>query len=206
MLWTIIPAKDPAFAKSRLADVMTPIARRALAEAMALRTLETALAFAQGQPVLLVSASAQLRAMARRLGARTMADGPVPGLNGALAHAAAGVPEGCRLLVLPADLPLLEVADLEAMAAADAGCAIAPDARDEGTNALHGPPLPELFRFGPGSFAAHGRAAAALGLSTVTVRRPGLAFDLDCPADLATLRRHPPSWLAALIGREARCA
>jgi 2-phospho-L-lactate guanylyltransferase (CobY/MobA/RfbA family) len=41
------------------------------------------------------------------------------------------------------------------------------------------------FRFGSGSFVAHQGAARAAGIEPVVVDRPGLAFDLDTPADLA---------------------
>jgi 2-phospho-L-lactate guanylyltransferase len=43
------------------------------------------------------------------------------------------------------------------------------------------------FRFGPGSFDAHLAAARAAGVPTAVVERPGLAFDLDTPADLERL-------------------
>ncbi|HEX4836775.1 MAG TPA: hypothetical protein VFW01_10595 [bacterium] len=39
--------------------------------------------------------------------------------------------------------------------------------------------------FGRGSLAAHRRQALALGLTVTEVSRPGLAFDLDTPADFA---------------------
>ena len=43
------------------------------------------------------------------------------------------------------------------------------------------------FAFGPDSFAKHRAAAQAIGSNPEVVERPGLAFDLDSPADLADL-------------------
>jgi len=61
---------------------------------------------------------------------------------------------------------------------------IAADKTGRGTNALAlRPPDVIDFRFGVGSLAAH--IAQADGLPLSVVDRPGLAFDLDTPADLA---------------------
>jgi 2-phospho-L-lactate guanylyltransferase len=63
---------------------------------------------------------------------------------------------------------------------------VAPDRLGTGTNGLAlSPPGVIGFRFGAGSFAAHRAEAAAAGLEPVIVTRPGLAFDLDTPEDLA---------------------
>jgi 2-phospho-L-lactate guanylyltransferase len=114
------------------------------------------------------------------------------GLNAALEASLAQLPDAVqRLLIVSADLPLLESADLAAlMAAAGAeGIALAPDHAGTGTNALF-LRLPSTFRFqfGAGSFLRHVSEAARLGAPAVTVARPGLAFDIDEPADLARLR------------------
>ena len=64
------------------------------------------------------------------------------------------------------------------------GVAIAPDKTGRGTNALAlRPPDALRFSFGIDSFAKHRAAAGALPF--VVVDRPGLAFDLDTPEDLA---------------------
>ena len=64
--------------------------------------------------------------------------------------------------------------------------AIAPDRLGTGTNGLAVRPLGIIgFQFGSGSFAAHLAEAEAAGVQPAVVRRPGLAFDLDTPEDLA---------------------
>ena len=66
------------------------------------------------------------------------------------------------------------------------GVAIAPDRAGHGTNGLALRPLDAIaFRFGVESHAAHLAEAEAAGVPLVEVHRPGLAFDLDTPADLA---------------------
>ncbi|MGH8328455.1 MAG: 2-phospho-L-lactate guanylyltransferase, partial [Steroidobacteraceae bacterium] len=92
-----------------------------------------------------------------------------------------------RLVLVHADLPLLEPEEVTALIEASkaSGLAIAPDRHGRGTNALclTWPPAVR-FEFGPDSLAKHLAQAAALGLSPAVVRLPGLAFDLDDPDDL----------------------
>ena len=92
------------------------------------------------------------------------------------------------LIVLHGDLPNLATDDIDALLAAvpSRGIAIAPDRAGGGTNGLAlRPPDAIPFRFGVGSLEAHQAAADAAGVPIVEVHRPGLAFDLDTPADLA---------------------
>jgi 2-phospho-L-lactate guanylyltransferase len=67
---------------------------------------------------------------------------------------------------------------------------IAPDAQDEGTNALLlSPPDRMPTCFGRrGSFRAHLDRARALGLEPAVLRAPSLAFDIDSADDLARLK------------------
>ena len=106
------------------------------------------------------------------------------------------------MLILPADLPLLERASLDRLLdAADAALAagsgrplvaIAPsDARD-GTNGLLLFPTDVIEpAFGAGSFEAHVRAAAAADATLQVVTDAGLGFDLDTPEDLEMLPHGP---------------
>jgi 2-phospho-L-lactate guanylyltransferase len=151
--------------------------------------------------VLLVSDSEALCAAARQAGAQALLEDRGDDLNAALWRAEAAIGPADALLVLPADLPRLEAGDIQAMAAAGdaAEMAIAPDRQETGTNALLWTRAPRAFRFGVDSFAAHQEAARATGAPVAVVRRPGLAFDLDLPADLAELRRNPPPWLADVL-------
>jgi 2-phospho-L-lactate guanylyltransferase len=115
------------------------------------------------------------------------------GLNAAVSHAARVLSnEGAHsMLFLPADLPFVTVADINALiaAAVDHDAVIAPDARHCGTNALLLTP-PQLIepQFGEQSFTAHVQALrCSRAKSLHIVERPALAHDIDVPADLHAL-------------------
>ena len=66
------------------------------------------------------------------------------------------------------------------------GMRIAPDRDGDGTNALLlSPPDLVATGFGAGSSARHRALGEAAGVAVETVIRPGLAFDIDTPQDLA---------------------
>ena len=107
--------------------------------------------------------------------------------NDALAAATAELVRAPLVAVVSADLPFLRAEEVEELLAAtpERGLAIA-RALDGGTNAVSmRPPGLVPTRFGePGSAAVH----AALGVPAVVVDLPGLAFDVDTPADLARMQ------------------
>ena len=116
-------------------------------------------------------------------------DDPGGGLNQALTAAALeALHRGAdRLLIAHADLPFLQPEEVMTLieASKSSGLAIAPDRRGSGTNALCLTLPPTIrFQFGPESFERHLAQAAARDISPAVVRLPGLAFDLDEPADL----------------------
>jgi 2-phospho-L-lactate guanylyltransferase len=94
--------------------------------------------------------------------------------------------------VVSADLPRIAAEDVRTLVAAtpDRGMAIA-RARDGGTNAVSMRPAGAVVtHFGePRSAAVHASATAAAGLAARILDVPGLAFDVDTPADLEALRR-----------------
>jgi 2-phospho-L-lactate guanylyltransferase len=95
-----------------------------------------------------------------------------------------------ELVVLPADLPFVTAADIDALVESGrrAGCALATDRAGLGTNALWLPArMPFRFQFGPGSRLRHLEEAKRLGLASALVSLPGLAFDVDGPDDLRFL-------------------
>jgi 2-phospho-L-lactate/phosphoenolpyruvate guanylyltransferase len=94
------------------------------------------------------------------------------------------------LLVLPADLPLLDAEDVRAVLenVENAQVTISPDGAHAGTNALLlRPPDALPFAFGSGSYEAHLRAARERGLDVRVCERSHLSFDLDTTEDLARL-------------------
>jgi len=184
----IVPHRGLAAAKTRLAPVLDAAERERLAE----KLLAVVLAVARGAcaDVVVITPSAALEAIVSAAGAKLAVQrgmGLNQGLDQARAEAQA---DGIKTLaVLHGDLPNLTVADVQALMAgvpSPAGVAIAPDRAGSGTNGLAMRPLDAIgFAFGAGSFVAHRSAAEGAGLQVAVVERPGLAFDLDTPADLA---------------------
>jgi 2-phospho-L-lactate guanylyltransferase len=96
-----------------------------------------------------------------------------------------------NLLLVMADLPYLTPADVTALI--DAGrksAVVIAEAKDGGTNALLlRPPSILKFSFATNrpSAALHGEEARKAGIEPLFLRRPGLARDIDTPADLDAL-------------------
>jgi len=185
----IVPQKPLALAKSRLGTVLPARTRATLSLAL-LRTVCTVLRATPGvEDVLVMTPDAEVQAFAAACGVKAVPD-PAPVLNDALVEVWRSLPSQSPILVVSADLPLLQPADAAAMlAAGDARALVLAPSRDgAGTNALL-LPAGTRFRpaFGRASRTAHRARARALGLRVVEVHRPGLAFDLDTPADLTAL-------------------
>jgi 2-phospho-L-lactate guanylyltransferase len=188
--WIVTPIKAPEACKTRLGAVLGPEARRALVERM-LRHVVGVAGTAEGVDRLVLLGPS-------RHGLPTSLellpdDGD--GLNAALARAmttaaASGVD---RLVILPADLPQLATADVEALVTLPSDHAgIAPDRAGRGTNALSLPIARAMdfnFRFGVESFSKHRAEAARMQLPLEIVRRKGLGFDVDEPEDLDRLAK-----------------
>jgi len=187
----IVLQKPLALAKSRLRQVLSARARASLSLAL-LERVCTALRAGIGiETVVVMTPDPVVAAFAAARGVRAVPD-PAPALNAALAEAFRPLSRCSRgILVISADLPLVQAADIAAIvAAADPrALVVAPSKDTTGTNALLLPST-GAFRpaFGQASLAAHRHRAQAVGLRVVLLRRPGLAFDLDTPADLAALR------------------
>ena len=192
----VIPAKAPDRAKSRLGAALDPGRRRALADDLARRALEAALGCASADLVLVVTSDRDLARHAEGRGAVALVEESGPeGLNVALERAreVARGRDAAALAVLLADLPTVEPTDVDALFGALAGddgavvLARSRDGRGLGGLAVR-PPGAIPFRFGDGeAYRAHLAAAGDRGLPVVTLDRPGLAFDLDTPDDLAEL-------------------
>jgi 2-phospho-L-lactate guanylyltransferase len=182
----IISLKRPSEAKSRLSGVMSDDERLHLALDMAAHVI--AVARASVDEVLLMTPEP----IAAFSDVPTLLD-PAEGLNASLGLAVRRPPAraGDTLVVLHADLAVLEPADVAALVeASSTGLAIAPDRHGMGVNAVaFRQPLDIDFRFGPGSRRAFEAEAARLGRDPILVERPGLALDIDDADSLALYRR-----------------
>jgi 2-phospho-L-lactate guanylyltransferase len=186
-MWAVVPVKDFAAAKQRLAPVLAAPARAALYAEMLDRVL-AALTAARGIDGVLVVTNEP--SFARR-DVRVVPDRECAGQSAAVAQGARILAaEGHRaMLTVPGDVPRATAAEIEQVLAGHDRMTIVPSHDGLGTNALALSP-PELirFQFGTASFEPHCVAARALGIEPRILRLPGLGLDIDTPDDLALLQ------------------
>ncbi len=184
----LVPVKNLAEAKQRLSSILSPEERFALAQAMCEDVLQTLSLWQKRPAVAVVTSDAFARGLAARFRFEVIADDDA-GETNAIERATAicvrsNVP---NTLVVPADIPLIEVAELQRIldSAPAAGALLVPDAAGRGTNAAWRAPG-DLFplRFGNDSFLPHRAAAQATGLPCIVLELPGIARDIDRPEDL----------------------
>lgn len=193
-LCAVVPIKGMVGAKQRLAGVLSPDQRAALAMAMAEDVLEVLAAVPQLARVLVVTADATAAALARRWGCEVTEAHAGEGHTGAVTGAARRlVREDFGMITLPGDLPLLNAADVGRVIAAhrDARAFTIAPARDlQGSNAIVCSPADAVpLRFGPDSFYPHLDAARKQGIEPTVVEAPSIGFDVDEPHDLAAFAR-----------------
>jgi 2-phospho-L-lactate guanylyltransferase len=189
-LWAIVPVKPLRRGKSRLAGTLSEDERTQLNQLLLEHTIKTLTDLKDIEQVLVVSRDPAALALAREHGARTVREAGSPKLNTALKRATvvAQLYATRGVLVLPADLPLITREDILALierAKKPPVVVIAPDRRQEGTNALLICPAGLIeYDFGPGSFQRHCKRAREAGAQLEVVNLPSLSLDLDLPEDL----------------------
>ena len=196
MSWTaLVPVKGAAERKTRLASVMDAAHRRELSDQLYRHVVRCLSEIGLVDQIIVVSPALPPANVPVQLWLQQESS-----LNAEferIRRAIAG-----PLMVVNADLPLLETEDLVALAdaAEQQGCAVAPDRHGTGTNAVALlPDAPFSFAFGPDSLALH--VASAHGRACL-VERTGLAYDLDTLADIEavlTLGRLLPPDVARLL-------
>lgn len=185
--WAVIPIKRLREAKQRLSPLLSPPERANLASTM-LSAVLAAVREVNGLAGIAVVTSDPSLVPADAL----WISDPGNGLNGAVAAAAVELDRrgASAILIIPADIPFVTAAEIEALLAAsrNASVVIAPDRSRRGTNALLLAP-PRLFgtHFGEDSLAKHVAVAQAKGQVAHICNGPGLAFDIDQPQDLDEL-------------------
>ena len=194
-IWAIVPVKPLRRGKSRLRGTLSEEERAELNRQMLEHTIQTLRGLPQIEQILVISRDPAALAIARDHGARTVLEDGAPHLNTALtrASAVAQAHAAHAVLILPADLPLLDPQCVQTFLAhglISPVVVIAPDRHEEGTNALFiSPPGLIDYDFGPGSFKRHCERARQAGARLEIVTLPSLALDLDLPEDLALLDR-----------------
>jgi 2-phospho-L-lactate guanylyltransferase len=186
----LIPIKDPANAKSRLSGLLSQEERRVLAWAMFEDVAKAITEAVKPESVAIASNYQPAISFARARGWNVL-------LEESQQSESASVDWASRILEslgfetvmrLPADIPLVTAADIDALLSIDlnAPSAVLVPSRDgTGTNAILRNP-PSLFpsRFGPDSLALHRLEASRVGTECLIVENDRIALDIDEPADI----------------------
>ncbi len=189
-IWAIIPVKPLNRGKSRLEGVLSPDERKQLSEMMFRRVLTTVKSVPQITGALVISRDPHALAIARDLGAHTVQESGALELNNALMRATqvVGGWRGGAVLILPADLPLITVEDVQGvteLGQENMTVVVATDNHEDGTNAmLIRPPGLIPYAYGAGSFQRHIALAKEAGATVKVYHSDRLALDIDMPADL----------------------
>jgi 2-phospho-L-lactate guanylyltransferase len=191
----VLPVKGFDTAKQRLAGGFPPDLRRALAEAMATDVLTAIAAVDELAGILVVTADAEVAALAARFGAMVTSKDASAGQTAAVTAAATRLAQERRaaMLALPGDIPGITPAEIRAVLAAHRGgrdFVIVPAHDRRGSNAiLVSPPDAVPFAFGNDSFQPHLAAARQAGMPPLILPLPGIGLDCDNPEDMAAFAR-----------------
>jgi 2-phospho-L-lactate guanylyltransferase len=198
-IWAVVPIKELDGDKQRLAPLLSPAQRRALIEVMMGEVLE-AVAGARGLAgIVVVTLDPQAIALAKRLDARIVTDGPREGHTGSVTAGLKLLAREKRggMITLPADIPAATSQEIDLVVAAHLPApsfTISPAHDDLGSNAVICSPADAVpLRFGDNSYFPHLDAARAQGIEPTIIRQPGIAMDIDHPVDLASFLRMPQS-------------
>jgi 2-phospho-L-lactate guanylyltransferase len=185
----LVPVKNLAQAKQRLASVLDQAARTELAQSMLQDVLE---ALRGRSPVALVTGDPFALDLARQFRFEVIPDVANRSETDAIEMAT----QLCSsrgaeyTLVIPADIPSITPQELDAIlgAAPPEGSVLVPAADGRGTNAaLRRPGALFPLRFGNDSFKPHLATARATQKPCVVLQLPGIALDVDNPSDLRQL-------------------
>lgn len=202
----LIPVKNLANAKQRLADVLDQRARTELAHAMLSDVLQAVGEYGSEDVSLVTNDSFALQ-QAANYGFGTIPDTANTSETDAIEMATrVCVSRGVlRTLVIPGDIPLIEAEDLITIFehAAASGSVLVPSADKRGTNAvLRAPAASFPLRFGNDSFQPHLQAAIATDSPCVVLSLPRIALDVDNADDLRSLAAHPGNKRAQALARK----
>jgi len=203
----LIPVKNLANAKQRLASMLDQPTRTELAHAMLLDVLEAIANWSRRPSTALVTSDPFALDLASQFHFEVIPDTQNRSETDAIEMATAVcVARGVDFtLVIPGDIPLLTSVELQRVldAAPAEGSVLVPSAEGRGTNAALRRPA-NLFplRFGNDSFKPHLAAARATGKPCVVLSLPGIALDVDNPSDLRDLAAAPGNTRAQLLARQ----
>lgn len=189
----LLPIKDLRNSKQRLAGVLSPEERFALAKAMLVDSFSAVRGVRQAEKIFVVTNYEPAMELAAQNGWEVLREERQISESASVDFASRVCAERgiTGLLRLPLDLPLVQSADIEDLlttAFEGPGVVMVPSRDGTGTNALLRTP-PTLFpsHFGPNSFAKHLREAEQAGAQILVRRNSRVEMDVDDEADLRAL-------------------
>lgn len=198
----LLPIKDLRNAKQRLASVLTPDERFALAEAMLADTIRAVRGAKRADKIFVITNYPPAMRAAEENGWRVLHEEQQISESASVDFASRlCAKRGVNgLLRLPLDLPLVQSSDIDELLATvcdPPAVVIVPSRDGTGTNAILRTP-PALFpsHFGPDSFAKHRREAEQEGARVIVRRNARLEMDVDDESDLRALLQHDLSYTA----------
>jgi 2-phospho-L-lactate guanylyltransferase len=203
----LIPVKNLAHAKQRLASMLDQPTRTQLAQAMLFDVLEVLGTGARRPEVSIVTSDLFAIELAQQFDFQIISDNANLSETDAIAMATRICESrgADSTLVIPADIPLITAGELEKIlqSAPDQGTVLVSAADGRGTNAAWRRP-PGLFplRFGNDSFKPHLAAARATQKACLVLELPGIALDVDNPFDLKQLAAAPGETRAQRLARQ----
>jgi len=188
----LIPVKDLANAKQRLAPALSQAQRSQLAEAMLRDVMLAAAGIQHRIDVALVTGDLQARRMAAEFGFVVIEDTRNESETAAIAMATAWCEQRGydTTVVIPGDIPLTTAAELHRVldAAPAEGAVFVPAYDGRGSNCILRRPAAIIpLRFGNDSFLPHCAAMRQTGKELVIVEMPGIGLDIDNPHELELL-------------------
>ena len=191
----LLPIKDLRQAKQRLAPLLSPEERFALAQAMLADTIRAVRGVRRAERVFVVTNYLPAMQAAEENGWELLREDRQISESASVDAASRKCAERgvTSLLRLPLDVPLVQASDIDALLEIDCAApalVIVPSRDGTGTNAILRTP-PALFpsHFGAGSFAKHCGEAQRAGAQIAVRRNARLEMDVDDEADLRALAR-----------------
>jgi 2-phospho-L-lactate guanylyltransferase len=192
----LLPIKDLRNAKQRLATILTPEERFALAQAMLADTTRAVRGIQSADKIFVITNYEPMMAAAEQYGWELLREETQISESASVDFASrlCGEQGITALLRLPLDLPLVQPADIDDLLATECAApavVMVPSRDGTGTNAILRTP-PTLFpsHFGPNSFAKHRGEAEEAGSKIIVRRNERLEMDVDDESDLRALLRH----------------
>jgi 2-phospho-L-lactate guanylyltransferase len=197
MIWALVPVKELAGSKQRLAPVLGPGERKDLVLAMLRDVLAAVRAVSEFEGVLLVTRSQEVSDLARKYVTDTFMESAGSDHSRAVTEANCYLVDKHRArcsMAISGDIPLVTARDIRRVIAGHDRVTLVSNESGEGTNAVVSTlPGAITYHFGRGSLKLHTDSAHDAGISPKVLRITNMALDIDEPQDLSDVLERLPS-------------